>query len=86
MRKAIAPNDSAGRFSALGVHVIKAEARFKDKRTVIAGDVEIRARRFVIATGSSARSSAVSVTQSATWRTEAAETSEIGEPSGNAAC
>jgi pyruvate/2-oxoglutarate dehydrogenase complex dihydrolipoamide dehydrogenase (E3) component len=50
---AIAPNDSAGRFSALGVHVIKAEARFKDKRTIIAGDVEIRARRFVIATGSS---------------------------------
>ena len=33
--------------------MIKAEARFKDKRTVIAGDVEIRARRFVIATGSS---------------------------------
>jgi pyruvate/2-oxoglutarate dehydrogenase complex dihydrolipoamide dehydrogenase (E3) component len=50
---AIAPNDSAERFSALGVHVIKADARFKDSRTVIAGDVEIRARRFVIATGSS---------------------------------
>jgi pyruvate/2-oxoglutarate dehydrogenase complex dihydrolipoamide dehydrogenase (E3) component len=50
---AIAPNDSVGRFSALGVHVIKAEARFKDSRTVIAGDVEIRARRFVVATGSS---------------------------------
>jgi pyruvate/2-oxoglutarate dehydrogenase complex dihydrolipoamide dehydrogenase (E3) component len=50
---AIAPNDSVGRFSALGVHVIKAEARFKDDRTVIAGDVEIRARRFVVATGSS---------------------------------
>jgi len=49
----IAPNDSVGRFSALGVHVIKAEARFKDDRTVIAGDVEIRARRFVVATGSS---------------------------------
>lgn len=50
---AIAPNDSVGRFTALGVQVIKAEARFKDARTVIAGDVEIRARRFVIATGSS---------------------------------
>ena len=50
---AIAPNDSAERFTALGVHVIKAEARFKDRRTVVAGDVEIRARRFVIATGSS---------------------------------
>ena len=53
MIAAIAPNDSAERFTALGVHVIKAEARFKDKRTLIAGDVEIRARRFVIATGSS---------------------------------
>ena len=50
---AIAPNDSVERFTALGVQVIKAEARFKDARTVIAGDVEIRARRFVIATGSS---------------------------------
>jgi pyruvate/2-oxoglutarate dehydrogenase complex dihydrolipoamide dehydrogenase (E3) component len=50
---AIAPNDSAERFTALGVRVIKAEARFKDKRTVVAGDFEIRARRFVIATGSS---------------------------------
>ena len=47
------PTTSAERFTALGVQVIKAEARFKDKRTVIAGDVEIRARRFVIATGSS---------------------------------
>jgi pyruvate/2-oxoglutarate dehydrogenase complex dihydrolipoamide dehydrogenase (E3) component len=51
--EAIAPNDSVGRFSALGVHVIKAQARFKDDRTVVAGDVEIRARRFVVATGSS---------------------------------
>ncbi|WP_353643307.1 FAD-dependent oxidoreductase [Mesorhizobium sp. WSM2239] len=51
--EAIAPNDSVGRFSALGVHVIKAEARFRDDRTVIAGDFEIRARRFVVATGSS---------------------------------
>jgi pyruvate/2-oxoglutarate dehydrogenase complex dihydrolipoamide dehydrogenase (E3) component len=50
---AIAPNDSAERFTALGVQVIKAEARFKDRRTVIAGDAEICARRFVIATGSS---------------------------------
>jgi pyruvate/2-oxoglutarate dehydrogenase complex dihydrolipoamide dehydrogenase (E3) component len=50
---AIAPNDSVERFTALGVHVIKAEARFRDHRTVIAGDVEVRARRFVIAAGSS---------------------------------
>ncbi|MAS14316.1 MAG: dihydrolipoamide dehydrogenase [Nitratireductor sp.] len=50
---AIAPNDSVERFTALGVQVIQEEARFKDHRTVIAGDHEIRARRFVIATGSS---------------------------------
>ncbi len=49
----IAPNDSAERFRAMGVRVIEAEARFTGKRTVVAGDQEIRARRFVIATGSS---------------------------------
>src|SRR5829696_3230581 len=50
---AIAPNDSAARFTGLGVRVIKEAARFKDRNTVIAGEIEIRARRFVIATGSS---------------------------------
>lgn len=50
---AIAPNDSVERFTALGVRVIQDHARFKDARTVIAGDQEIRARRFVVATGSS---------------------------------
>lgn len=50
----IAPNDSVERFTALGVKVIAAAARFADKHTVIAGDFEIKARRFVIATGSSA--------------------------------
>jgi pyruvate/2-oxoglutarate dehydrogenase complex dihydrolipoamide dehydrogenase (E3) component len=51
---AIAPNDSKERFTGLGVRVIEGAARFKDRRTVAVGDaVEIRARRFVIATGSS---------------------------------
>lgn len=49
---AIAPNDSVERFEAMGVRVIKAEARFADPRTVIAGSTRIRARRFVLATGS----------------------------------
>ncbi len=49
---AIAPNDSTERFTGLGVRVIQAHATFKDRRTVVAGDIEIRARRFVIATGS----------------------------------
>jgi pyruvate/2-oxoglutarate dehydrogenase complex dihydrolipoamide dehydrogenase (E3) component len=50
----IAPMDSVERFTALGVKVIQTEAKFKDADTVLAGDFEIRARRFVIATGSSA--------------------------------
>jgi len=50
---AIEPNDSVERFEGLGVHVIKGEARFRDKETVLADGREIKARRFVIATGSS---------------------------------
>jgi pyruvate/2-oxoglutarate dehydrogenase complex dihydrolipoamide dehydrogenase (E3) component len=49
---AIAPNDSAERFTAMGVRVVKAEARFADAATVVAGDLAVEARRFVIATGS----------------------------------
>src|SRR6266404_2105736 len=51
---AIAPNDSKERFNGLGVRVIAGAARFKDRNTVGVGDgIEIAARRFVIATGSS---------------------------------
>jgi pyruvate/2-oxoglutarate dehydrogenase complex dihydrolipoamide dehydrogenase (E3) component len=50
---AIAPNDSAERFGALGVRVIAGHGRFIDGQTVEAGDYRIAARRFVIATGSS---------------------------------
>lgn len=50
---AIEPNDSVERFTGLGVRVLLEEARFANKRTVVAGDYEIKARRFVIATGSS---------------------------------
>jgi pyruvate/2-oxoglutarate dehydrogenase complex dihydrolipoamide dehydrogenase (E3) component len=51
---AIAPNDSKERFTGLGVHVIEGAARFIDSKTVAVGDkFEIKARRFVIATGSS---------------------------------
>lgn len=49
---AVAPNDSAERFTALGVRVIKAEARFTGPRTVRAGEAVVQARRFVLATGS----------------------------------
>jgi pyruvate/2-oxoglutarate dehydrogenase complex dihydrolipoamide dehydrogenase (E3) component len=50
---AIAPNDSAERFTGLGVRVIAGTGQFKDAATVAVGDqFEIKARRFVIATGS----------------------------------
>ncbi len=49
---AIAPHDSVERFTGLGVKVIRAEGRFVRPDMLIAGDVLIRARRFVIATGS----------------------------------
>jgi pyruvate/2-oxoglutarate dehydrogenase complex dihydrolipoamide dehydrogenase (E3) component len=53
---AIAPNDSRARFTGLGVRVIEGTARFKDARTVVVDDDEFesKARRFVIATGSTA--------------------------------
>jgi pyruvate/2-oxoglutarate dehydrogenase complex dihydrolipoamide dehydrogenase (E3) component len=50
---AIAPNDSVERFTGLGVRVITAAGRFVDRGTVAAGEHRIKARRFVIATGSS---------------------------------
>ena len=50
---AIAPNDSVEQFTGLGVQVIQAHGRFRDKNTVEAGDTLIKAHRFVIATGSS---------------------------------
>ena len=51
---AIAPMDSVERFTGLGVHVIQEAARFIDPDTVQAGDHQIKAKRFVIATGSRA--------------------------------
>jgi len=49
----IAPHDSQERFEGLGVTVIRARARFDGPREVVAGERRIRARRFVVATGSS---------------------------------
>ena len=50
---AIEPNDSQERFTALGVKVVRAAGHFADPHTLLAGEYEIRARRFVLATGSS---------------------------------
>ncbi len=49
---AIAPHDSQERFEGLGVRVIRHWARFTGPREIEAGPCRIRARRFVIATGS----------------------------------
>jgi pyruvate/2-oxoglutarate dehydrogenase complex dihydrolipoamide dehydrogenase (E3) component len=50
---AIAPHDSEERFEGLGVRVIRAHGRFTGQTEVEAGGHTIRARRFVVATGSS---------------------------------
>ena len=49
----IAPHDSVEQFEDYGVRVIQAEAAFTGPREVAAGEARIRARRFVVATGSS---------------------------------
>jgi pyruvate/2-oxoglutarate dehydrogenase complex dihydrolipoamide dehydrogenase (E3) component len=51
---AIAPDDAKERFTGLGVQVISGTGAFTNRRTVtVDGKIEIKARRFVIATGSS---------------------------------
>ncbi|MGI9383743.1 MAG: dihydrolipoyl dehydrogenase family protein [Methyloligellaceae bacterium] len=50
----IAPHDSVERFEGLGVQVIQAPARFVSDREIEAGEYRIKARRIVVATGSSA--------------------------------
>ncbi len=42
----------AERYNGLGVDIVKASARFIDKDTVEAGNFHIKARRFIVATGS----------------------------------
>ena len=49
----IAPHDSVERFRDLGVKVIESEARFIDHRSVSGGGYTVKAKYFVIATGSS---------------------------------
>ncbi len=51
---AIEPHDSQERFEGLGVTVLREQAEFIGADRLKAGDHEVKARRFVIATGSSA--------------------------------
>src|SRR5918995_5134528 len=50
---AIAPHDSEERFAGLGVKVLRARARFAGPREIDVAGQRVRARRFVVATGSS---------------------------------
>jgi pyruvate/2-oxoglutarate dehydrogenase complex dihydrolipoamide dehydrogenase (E3) component len=50
---ALAPLSSRERFIGLGVRVVEGASRFTDRETVAGGDFDIKARRFVIAAGSS---------------------------------
>ncbi|WP_029029220.1 dihydrolipoyl dehydrogenase family protein [Salinarimonas rosea] len=48
----IAPNDSVARYRAMGVTVLARHARFVDRATLDVEGTRVRARRFVLATGS----------------------------------
>ncbi|MCT4635092.1 MAG: FAD-dependent oxidoreductase [Rickettsiales bacterium] len=50
---AIAPNDSVDRFEKLGAHVILKEGKFIDEETIELDNQLIKAKRFIIATGTS---------------------------------
>ncbi|MGB0905993.1 MAG: dihydrolipoyl dehydrogenase family protein [Maricaulaceae bacterium] len=56
----IAPVDSQERFEGLGAIVIRERAAFKDARTVVSETTEVKAKRFVIATGSRASAPPIS--------------------------
>lgn len=54
-----APNRATERLTALGITVVRERARFRDQRTVIAGEHEVQAGQFVVATGSVAIAPAI---------------------------
>ena len=50
--ESVAIHDSVERYTNLGCQVIESAGRFTSRREVVAGDFKIRARHFVLATGS----------------------------------
>jgi pyruvate/2-oxoglutarate dehydrogenase complex dihydrolipoamide dehydrogenase (E3) component len=54
LRAEIAPHDSQERFESLGVDVFRGNARFRSSHEIEVGDIVLRAKNFVIATGSRA--------------------------------
>lgn len=77
---AIAPNDSVERFASLGVRVISGEASFLDRRSVRVGEIEIRPRRFVLATGSRPRLPPVPGLETVPYLTNESIFDETGRP------
>jgi pyruvate/2-oxoglutarate dehydrogenase complex dihydrolipoamide dehydrogenase (E3) component len=51
--QSIAPTDSVERMTGLGIRVIQGSARFTSHNTVAVADYQVKARYFVVATGSS---------------------------------
>jgi pyruvate/2-oxoglutarate dehydrogenase complex dihydrolipoamide dehydrogenase (E3) component len=49
---AIAPNDSAERMAGMGIQVLRGTGHFITRDTLLVGEQRIKARRFVVATGS----------------------------------
>jgi len=65
----IEPHDSQERFEALGCRVIRSKGRFIDSHTVEAGEYRIRARKFVVASGSRAAIPQISGVESVPYLT-----------------
>jgi len=51
---AIEPNDSQERFEGMGVKVVREYAHFEDANTVVSDSYRVKAKRFVVATGTKA--------------------------------
>jgi pyruvate/2-oxoglutarate dehydrogenase complex dihydrolipoamide dehydrogenase (E3) component len=81
-RARIAPHDSQERFESLGVDVFRGEAKFLSPREVRVGDVTLRAKNFVIATGSRAAIPAVDGLDHVPYYTNETVFDELRENSG----
>ncbi|MCF8468612.1 MAG: FAD-dependent oxidoreductase [Sneathiella sp.] len=66
---AIAPHDSVERFEGLGVQVLQRYGRFIAPDEIEVGDTRVKARRFVIATGSTATAPPISGLEEAGYLT-----------------
>lgn len=79
-RTVIAPNDSQERFESLGVDVFRGEARFVSPHEVEVDGERLRARNFVIATGSRATIPKIEGIDSVPYFTNETIFDELNEP------